>query len=152
MSSADSGGGPRRTPPTPRGGGGGGGGGGRRGGGARPPPARGAPEGAALWTPAGVSTPGPKMLTHLHPACGRDEGFWCVNHRLYDADRPATRTAGRSAYFGLFYWFDLICCFLGSVQDEQERCPRIAAAVITTTAASRIRLIWSTKIRKITWL
>ncbi len=31
-----------------------------------------APEGAALWTPAGASAPDPEMLTHLCFACGRD--------------------------------------------------------------------------------
>ena len=37
-----------------------------------------APEGAALWTPAGAYAPDPEMLTHLCFACGRDGGFWCV--------------------------------------------------------------------------
>ncbi len=34
-----------------------------------------APEGPALWTPAGVSPQTPEMLTHLCFACGRDGGF-----------------------------------------------------------------------------
>jgi len=38
-------------------------------------PVRTAPEGAALWTPAGADTPDPEMLTHLCFACGRDGGL-----------------------------------------------------------------------------
>jgi len=59
-------------------------------------PARGAPEGAALWTPAGAQAPDPEMLAHLCFACGRDGGSGCGVNLFSCADRPAKRLAGRS--------------------------------------------------------
>ena len=52
--------------------------------------------------PAGDKPPDPEMLTHLHFACGRDGGFWCVYNCLYSTDRPAIRTAGRSVSYVVF--------------------------------------------------
>ena len=63
-----------------------------------PAPLRRAPEGAALWTPAGALAPDPEMLSHLPFACGRDGG---LVHSLYSCitDRPTKRRAGRSGDF-----------------------------------------------------
>ena len=58
-----------------------------------------APEGSALWTPAGAYAPDPEMLRiSLSPAGGTGD-FEVSSFLSYYADRPAKSRAGRSTYF-----------------------------------------------------
>ncbi len=63
-----------------------------------------APEGAALWTPAGAFRPRPRdaYASPLRLRAGR--GLGCVYLCLSGTDRPAIRTAGRSVFCGFFYF------------------------------------------------
>ena len=55
-----------------------------------------APEGSALWTPAGASAPGPGMLSHPCFACGRDGGQGaCISVYTVMTGPPERLRAGR---------------------------------------------------------
>jgi len=63
-----------------------------------------APEGAALWTPAGVITPDPEML-RISPRLRAGRGLWRVSARFaLLTDPPKGLRAGRLHAF-IFYGY-----------------------------------------------